>query len=69
MKNSTWRVFMRTVSTVNKSHATIDAAWVRMNLLHVSRLGPGRRFGLMTRRMLEAEISMPSFSSSPWMRR
>ena len=59
---------MRTVSTVNRSQATIDAAWVRMNLLQVSRLGPGLRLGAMTRRMLDAEISMPSFSSSPWMR-
>jgi hypothetical protein len=31
-------------------------------------LGPGLRFGAMTRRILDAEISMPSFSSSPWMR-
>jgi len=68
MKKRTWRVFRRTVSTVNKSQATIDAAWVRMNLLQVSRLGPGRLFGAMTRRMLDAEISMPTLSSSPWMR-
>jgi hypothetical protein len=30
-----------------QSQATIDAAWVRMNLLQASRLGPGRRFGAM----------------------
>jgi hypothetical protein len=47
MKKTTWRVFRLAVSTVNKSQATIDAAWVRMNLLQVSRLGPGRRFGAM----------------------
>jgi hypothetical protein len=51
---------MRTVSTVNESQATIDTAWARMNLLQVSRLGPGRRFGAMTRRILEAEILMPN---------
>ena len=45
------------------------AIWVGMNLLHVSRLGPGRRLGAVTRRMLDAEISMPTLSSSPWMRR
>jgi hypothetical protein len=68
MKNRTWSVFIRTVSTVHRSQATIDAAWVLMNLLHVSRLGSGRRFGAMTRRMLDAEISMPTLSGSPWMR-
>jgi hypothetical protein len=65
IKNRTCRVFRRIVSTVNRSQATIDAAWVRMNLLQVSRFGPGRRFDAMTRRMLDAEISMPTLSSSP----
>ena len=31
--------------------------------------GPGRRFGEVIPRILEAEISMPSFLTSPWMRR
>jgi hypothetical protein len=46
-----------------------DVAWFRMNWHQVSRFGPGRRFGQVIRRMLDAEISMPSFLSSPWMRR
>jgi hypothetical protein len=31
MKKSTWRVFKRTDSTVKRSQAMIDEAWVRMN--------------------------------------
>ena len=43
----------------------IDAAWFRMNWHQVSRFGPGRRFGELIRRILDAEISMPSFLSPP----
>jgi hypothetical protein len=46
----------------------LEAAWFRMNRHQVSRFGPGRRFGEVRRR-LEAEISIPSFLSSPWIRR
>jgi hypothetical protein len=69
MKKSTWTVFSLIDSTVKRSQAMIEAAWFRMNWHQVSRLGPGRRFGEVIRRMLDAEISMPSFFSSPWMRR
>ena len=58
-----------TDSTVNRSQAMTEAGWFRMNWHHVSRFGPGLRFGAMIRRILEAEISVPSFFSSPWMRR
>ena len=47
----------------------IDAAWFRMNWLQVSLFGPGLRFGAMIRRMLDAEIWILSFFSSPWIRR
>ena len=69
MKKSTWSVFSLIVSPVKRSQAMIDAAGFRMNWHQVSRFGPGRRFGQVIRRILDAEISMPSFLSSPWMRR
>ena len=65
MKKSTWSVFSLIDSTVNRSQAMIEAAWFRVNWHQVSRFGPGRRFGEVIRRILEAEISMPSFFSSP----
>ena len=52
-------------STVKRSQAMIDEAWVRMNWRQVSRLGGGRRFSATIRRMLVVEISAPSFLSSP----
>jgi hypothetical protein len=69
MKNRTWRVVSLTDSTVNRSQAMIEEAWETMNWRQVSRLGPGRRLGVVMRRMLVAEMSMPIFCSSPWMRR
>ena len=69
IKKSTWSVVSLIVSTVKRSQAMIHAAWFRMNWHQVSRFGPDRRFGQVIRRILVAEISMPSFLSSPWMRR
>jgi len=69
MKNRTWSVVSFTDSTVNRSQAMIEEACDLMNWRQVSRLGPGRRFGEVIRRMLVAEMSIPIFCSSPWMRR
>jgi len=69
MKNRTWRVVSLTDSTVNRSQATIEEAWETTNWRQVSRFGPGRRLGARMRRMLVAEMSIPIFCSSPWMRR
>jgi hypothetical protein len=69
MKNRTWSVVSFTDSTVNRSQAMIEEACDLMNWRQVSRLGPGRRFGEVIRRMLVAEMSIPIFCSSPWIRR
>jgi hypothetical protein len=69
MKKRTWRVVSFTDSTVNRSQAMIEEAWETMNWRQVSRFGPGRRFGAVMRRMLVAEMSIPVFCSSPWIRR
>jgi hypothetical protein len=58
-----------TTFTVERSQATIDAVSFRMNRLQVSRFGPGLRFGAITLRILDAEISIPSLSSAPCIRR
>ncbi len=42
MKKSKCKVFSRIDSTVNRSQAMIEEAWVRMNWRQVSRCGPGR---------------------------
>jgi hypothetical protein len=68
MKKSTCRVFSRIGSTVKRSQAMIEEAWVRMNWRQVSRCGPGRGLTVGMRRMPVVEISMPSFWSSPWIR-
>jgi hypothetical protein len=68
MKKSTCSVLSRIDSTVNRSQAMIEEAWVRMNWRQVSRLGPGRDLTARIRRMLVVEISMPIFWSSPWIR-
>ena len=59
MKNRTWSVVSFTDSTVNRSQAMIEEACDLMNWRPVSRLGPGRRFGEVIRRMLVAEMSIP----------
>jgi hypothetical protein len=59
MKNRTWSVVSFTDSTVNRSQAMIEEACDLMNWRQVSRLGPGRRFGEVIRRMLVAEMSIP----------
>ena len=69
MKNRTWSVVSFTDSTVNRSQAMIEEACDLMNWRQVSRFGPGRRFGAVMRRMLVAEMSIPIFCSSPWIRR
>jgi hypothetical protein len=69
MKDRTWRVVALTDSTVNRSQAMIEEACDLMNWRQVSRFGPGWRFGAVMRRMLVAEMSIPIFCSSPWIRR
>ncbi|MFZ2058440.1 MAG: hypothetical protein WAV54_13615 [Acidimicrobiales bacterium] len=69
MKDRTWRVLSFTDSTVNRSQAMIEDVCDLMNWRQVSRFGPGRRFAAVMRRMLVAEMSMPIFCSSPWIRR
>jgi hypothetical protein len=66
MKNRTCSVFSLIVSTVNRSQAMIEDAWDRMNSRQVSRFGPGRGLAARIRRIEVAEISMPTFASSPW---
>jgi hypothetical protein len=66
MKNRTCSVFSLIVSTVNRSQAMIEDVWDRMNSRQVSRFGPGRGLAARIRRIEVAEISMPTFASSPW---
>jgi hypothetical protein len=69
MKNRTCKVRSRMDSTVKRSQAMIDDAWVRMNCVHVSRRAGGGRWAARMRRMLVADTWMPTLRSSPWMRR
>jgi hypothetical protein len=72
MKNSTYNVVSRTVSTVKKSVARVPAACARRNPRQVTdaRRGAGRSpLPRRTVRMVVADTRTPSFFSSPWMRR
>ena len=72
MNTSTYMRFSSTVSTCRKSTARIPAAWACRNCRHV---GPDRRgAGSMpaARRIshtVDGATAMPSFASSPWIRR
>jgi hypothetical protein len=72
MKNSTYSVVSRTVSTVKKSVATMPEACARRNARHVTDAvrGAGRSpLPRRTVRMVVADTQTRSFLSSPWMRR
>jgi hypothetical protein len=72
MKNKTYSVVRRTVSTVKKSVAMMPAACARRNARHVTdaRRGAGRSpLSSSTVRMVVADTDTPSFLSSPWIRR
>jgi hypothetical protein len=72
MENKMERVVRRTVSTVKKSAATMAAAWARRKARQVTetRRGAGRSpLPSSTGRMVVADTDIPSFCSSPWMRR
>jgi hypothetical protein len=72
MKNKTYSVVSRTVSTVKKSTATMPAACARRNARQVTdaRRGAGPSpLPRSTVRMLVADTKTPSFLSSPWTRR
>jgi len=68
MKNSTWRVLSRIVSTVNKSQATIPSACARRNCVQLGPLRRGagprpcRRSSAL---IVVAPTRMPSLRSSP----
>jgi len=70
--NKTFSVVSRTVSTVKKSVATMPEACTRRNARHVTdaRRGAGPSpLPRSTVRIVVADIDMPSFLSSPWIRR
>ncbi len=71
MKNSTYSVLSRIVSTVKKSHATIPSAWARRNCVQLGpvRRGAGprpcRRSSVL---IVVAPTRTPSLRSSPQIR-